>query len=256
MKIIVAAHKPYALPDSQIYVPVQVGAALHEPIAGFLPDNSGQNISAKNPFYNELTALYWAKYNFADADVVGLAHYRRYLGKKASHDYQDLLQAADIEAALTNADIILPKQRNYFIENQEQHYLNAHPAGPYHVMEQIITEKYPEFIPAFEQTRKSKKAHLFNMSIMKQAQFQAYTDFLFEVLTEVDRRVDFAQMTGEDRRSIGFLGERLMDVWLYGTHQKFVEFPILSPENTNWLLKGYYFLRRHLVKDGFNKTHF
>lgn len=49
----------YWMPDDSVYLPIQVGAALH-PALGYVPDNTGYNISDKNPNYCELTALYWA----------------------------------------------------------------------------------------------------------------------------------------------------------------------------------------------------
>lgn len=80
IKVIIAAHKQYPMPDKDCYLPVQVGRALH-PDVGYIPDNTGDNISEKNPYYCELTGLYWAWKNLP-ADVIGLVHYRRYMGKK------------------------------------------------------------------------------------------------------------------------------------------------------------------------------
>ena len=73
--VVLAAHKPCALPEDALYLPVQAGAAGRE---AFLPtgDDTGDNISQKNPFYCELTVLYWAWKNL-DCDFLGLAHYRR-----------------------------------------------------------------------------------------------------------------------------------------------------------------------------------
>lgn len=56
IKILVAAHKKYWMPDDSVFLPIQVGAALHHPALGYIPDNTGDNISAKNPNYCELTA--------------------------------------------------------------------------------------------------------------------------------------------------------------------------------------------------------
>ena len=78
--VIVAAHKPYAMPDDPLYLPLHVGAEGKEPF-GFTGDNTGENISAKNPTFCELTGLYWAWKNL-DADYIGLAHYRRHFGRK------------------------------------------------------------------------------------------------------------------------------------------------------------------------------
>ena len=49
IKVIIAAHKQYLMPDKDCYFPVQVGRALH-PDIGYTPDNTGDNISEKNPY--------------------------------------------------------------------------------------------------------------------------------------------------------------------------------------------------------------
>ena len=81
-KIIIAMHKPYKTPAESVYLPLQVGAEGKDSILGLVCDNTGENISAKNPTYCELTGLYWAWKNL-DADAIGLVHYRRYLSEGA-----------------------------------------------------------------------------------------------------------------------------------------------------------------------------
>lgn len=257
MKIIVAAHKPYQMPDAAIYQQVFVGAALKTDMPdGYIGDDTGTNMSEMNPYYNELTALYWAKYNLQDEDVIGLAHYRRYLGTKTSHALKDVLTEADIVHALTEVDVLLPKHRNYFIENQKDHYLNAHLNEPYFVMAQVIHDDYPEYEAAFKTLEKSTKIHLYNMGIMRQELFQEYTDFVFGVLEKVQAQIPYQNYEGQDARVFGFLAERLMDVWV-NTHQlTYKEFPLVTTEKTNWVDKGSQFLRRKFVKGDAKKTHF
>nr|MWN21473.1 DUF4422 domain-containing protein [Leuconostoc lactis] len=68
----VIADKVVPVPDETIYTPIQVGAALSaERFSGFISDDTGRNISEKNPYFNELTAIYWARHN-SDAEVIGL----------------------------------------------------------------------------------------------------------------------------------------------------------------------------------------
>ena len=76
LKIVVAAHKPYGMPRDPVYLPVQVGAA-GKPSIGYMRDDEGDNISARNANWCELTGLYWAWRNVS-ADAVGLVHYRRH----------------------------------------------------------------------------------------------------------------------------------------------------------------------------------
>lgn len=75
-------------------------------------------------------------------DVIGLAHYRRCLGKRASHNFSDLFTKETIDETLQEVDVLLPKTRNYFIESQETHYLNAHAAEPFYAMTSFLESDY------------------------------------------------------------------------------------------------------------------
>lgn len=58
IKIIIAAHKKYRMPQDDIYLPIHVGAEGKAPI-GYQGDNTGDNISTLNPYFCELTGMYW-----------------------------------------------------------------------------------------------------------------------------------------------------------------------------------------------------
>ena len=77
IKILVCAHKDSRLPQHEYFCPIQVGASLTS--ARFFPvlDNTGDNISDRNPHFCELTAHYWAWKNLK-CDIIGLNHYRRF----------------------------------------------------------------------------------------------------------------------------------------------------------------------------------
>ncbi|MDF7636977.1 DUF4422 domain-containing protein [Leuconostocaceae bacterium ESL0958] len=254
--IYVATHKTYPIPNDGFYQPIMVGAALRDQVpADYQRDDVGHNISAKNPNFNELTALYWI-WQHDQSDIVGLAHYRRYLGLKKSHDVADRIDEAAVRQLLTDYDVLLPKQRNYFIENQRDHYLHAHAKAPYDIMANVIAQDFPEFYPAFTKMEQSTKAHLFNMFIMKRAAFEDYASFVFAVLDKVEEQVDLSTLHGQDSRVFGFLSERLMDTWLatrgYAAH----DLPVVSLEKTNWLDKGSQFLKRKFLPNSKKKVHF
>ena len=71
-------HKKFDVPNDPMYVPLQVGAEGKEPL-GYVRDNTGENISALNCYYSELTGVYWIWKNDTESDIVGVCHYRRYL---------------------------------------------------------------------------------------------------------------------------------------------------------------------------------
>lgn len=75
--ILVAHHRKSFIIDDGIYMPIHVGKEISTIDLGITGDNTGNNISNKNPIYCEMTALYWAWKNLK-ADYIGLCHYRRY----------------------------------------------------------------------------------------------------------------------------------------------------------------------------------
>ena len=68
IKVIVATHKKYQMPNDDMYIPVHVGKEGKNDI-GFIGDNTGNNISIKNPYFCELTGVYWAWKNL-DCDIL------------------------------------------------------------------------------------------------------------------------------------------------------------------------------------------
>ena len=73
IKILVATHKAYWMPEDDVYLPLHVGREGKQDL-GFVGDNIGDNISLKNPNFCELTGLYWAWKNL-QCDYIGLCHY-------------------------------------------------------------------------------------------------------------------------------------------------------------------------------------
>ena len=82
VEIVIATHKKYDFPKGESYLPLQVGANNNANDLGFEKDNTGDNISEKNPYFCELTGLYWAWKNLK-SDYIGLVHYRRHFTLKA-----------------------------------------------------------------------------------------------------------------------------------------------------------------------------
>lgn len=76
VKILIACHKPSVQVYNDVLLPIHVGKIKSNIDLGFIGDDSGDNISAKNNIYCEMTAVYWAWKNL-DADYIGLCHYRR-----------------------------------------------------------------------------------------------------------------------------------------------------------------------------------
>ncbi|MCM1404772.1 MAG: DUF4422 domain-containing protein [Prevotella sp.] len=254
--IICAAHKEYTMPKGELYLPLQVGAA-NNPSFGWQTDNIGENISGKNPYFCDLTGLYWAWKNL-DADYLGLVHYRRYFAGKeklvVGGKTKKILSSTELQKLLEQHEIILPKKRNYLIETLYSHYQHTMHVEPLDVTGQIIAEKYPAYLPEFNQLKRRKTAHMFNMFIMQRRLADEYCTWLFDILFELEKRVDANQYAGFHARFYGRVSELLLDVWLRTNHQKFHEIKVVNIEKTNWWRKGISFLRAKFGKVKYEKS--
>ncbi len=244
VKIIVATHKPYKMPDDEMYLPVHVGAAGKDSI-GYQRDDEGENISEKNPYFCELTGLHWAWKN-CDADYIGLAHYRRHFataGKKNKDNlFESVLSSSEADTLLNNADIILSKKRNYYIENLYDHYKHTMYVEPLDETRKILEEKYPEYLPEFDKLHTRTSAHMFNMAVMKRDILDEYCSWIFEVLFELEKRIDPAQYEAFHARYPGRISELMLDVWINTNNKTFVESNVMDMEPVNWFKKGFAFV--------------
>lgn len=251
IKIMVAAHKPYWMPTESCYLPVHVGHALHPGTnLGFIGDDTGDNISAKNPHYCELTAIYWAWKNLV-ADYVGLVHYRRYFTRREARDVEarknEILTAAEWEGILADFPIVVPKKRRYYIETNRSHYNHAHHPDGLDCAEHYIRVAWPEYLPAFERVMNRTGAHMFNMFVMRKDLFDDYCTWLFEILAAVETRVDLTGWDAYESRIYGFVSELLLDVWLEKNGIAYREQNVSFLEPQDWLKKGGAFLKRKFL---------
>ena len=227
IKILVAMHKAYSLPGENIYAPIQVGGVRIPGMENALRDDTGENISAKNKYYCEMTALYWAWKNL-DADCIGLVHY---------------------EEALEKAPVILPQKRNYWIETTYSQYAHAHHKKDMDLVRSILEEHYPEYVRAFDDVMERTAGHRFNMFIMRRDLLDHYCTWLFDVLDRAERQINLSEYDEYNKRVFGFLSERLLDVWVETNHISYTEMPVVFMESQHWLKKGMAFIERKFRKN-------
>ena len=258
IKIIIAAHKKYQMPKDKFYLPLHVGAEGKEEI-GYRKDNEGKNISGKNPYFCELTGIYWAWKNL-DADYIGLVHYRRYftmakkVPKEESKKFDIVLSENEASKILEKVDVILPKKRKYYIENLYSHYKHTMYVEPLDETEKIIKEKYPEYINEFEKLHKRTSAHMFNMFIMKKKLLNEYCTWLFDILFELEKRIDISKYDNFHSRFFGRVSELLLDVWINKNQIKYEEVKVIDMQNVNWLKKGTSFLMAKFARKKYEKS--
>lgn len=244
--MLVAAHKRAEVPHDGFYLPVHCGHALAPVDLGFQPDDEGANISARNGEYSELTAVYWAWRNL-DADVIGLSHYRRYFrGSEAGPAATRILSEDEAGAALAGVDVVLARPRNYLVETLESHYAHAHHSSDLQALRTAVRQVSPEVSPALEAVLAGRRLSQFHMFLMRRGEFDRYCRWLFAVLDEAGQHIDLAGRTDYQRRALGFLGERLLNVWVQHRGLRVRHLPITTTEREPRLRKAARLMHRRL----------
>lgn len=231
MKIFVATHKEFEILKSKVYIPIQVGANLNSNKFGYLTDDTKDNISYKNKNYCELTALYWIWKN-DESDIKGLCHYRRYLSKKdVDINPKFFIDEDTIKKDLEKYDIIIPKKRflkkitckrNYLLgQGIERDLLN---------LREIIHRIYPEYEDNYIKILEGNKCSYCNVMITKKENFDAYCEWLFNILFALEEITDLSEYTPAQARIYGYLSEILLNVWIDKNKLKTKEYTLINTE--------------------------
>lgn len=254
IKIIVATHKKYQMPQDDMYLPIFVGAEGKIPI-GYQPDNDGENISDKNASFCELTGLYWAWKNL-DSDFIGLVHYRRYFkGKsKGKNIFDSVLKKREAEELLKQVDILLTKKRKYYIENIYNHYAHTLYVEPLDKTREIIQQIYPEYLLSFDKCMKHTHMHAFNMFIMKRDKLDEYCQWLFDILFKLEEELKDKQYNAFHARYPGRISELLLDVWLDKNGYDYKEVPFIYMEPIDKVRKIMGFLKAKFLKKKYGES--
>lgn len=273
--ILVCYHKPFDKIENEFLKPIQVGAEFSDFDLEMLKDNDGNNISGKNKYYSELTALYWLWKN-SSAEYKGLVHYRRFFDfsnsdvrwiNKIPKDYtrRFCLNKSFLEHLLHNYDIILPMRRviSKYNSNYEQ-YLHKHVISDMDKVLEIIKEKYLQMYDVATYTMNlTKETYLYNMIITKKEIFDEYAKWLFEILFTLEKDIQKDVETRDDyqKRVYGFLSERLFTI--YVNYLKFqgmreLELPVIYCETNPKRFRIFKFRKaiyKILVKFGIRRPH-
>ena len=139
-------------------------------------------------------------------------------------------QFPDLEKILQKYDIILPIARHWRVSNTQQYY-DYHIAKDWETLRNIIKERSPQYIPAFEKAMDhSNKAVGYNMFITHWKHFDVYSEWLFDILFEVERRVAPIDDPIQSR-IYGYMSERLINVFCEHHHLRIKHIPLIMPLN-------------------------
>lgn len=227
MTMYVITHKSFLYSIPKEYKILLVGANKNKGESFYLKDNKGENISNLNSKYCELTGMYWIWKNTSDK-YVGLSHYRRYFSKmfwiknKFVRNLQTIvypksihpISESDLNDILKKYDWVVPVKENLSNMTVYEQYNHFHNIEDLNRVKKIIAKRCPKYLNAFNGVMSWKKISPYNMFYTTKFNFEKYCEWLFPILEEVNKEIDYSMYDEYQTRVIGFLAERLFNVYL------------------------------------------
>ncbi|MCR5785340.1 MAG: DUF4422 domain-containing protein [Eubacterium sp.] len=186
--------------------PLQLGAALSERTVADITDDCGENISALNRSFAEMTGAYWIWKNENSLKYKGLCHYRRHFVFEAEDDF-----------CCGEADVILTTPR-YVPGGVEEMFLVETPVKK-PVMEALkksTAKLYGEDVK--KKLEKYLKENFYcpnNMAVAKNEIYNSYCKFVFPILFEMKKQDEKAVYGHEGDRHIAYAAELLTSFYFY-----------------------------------------
>ncbi len=232
MSIYIITHKKCKIPNLDGYKSLLVGAYKGH-VFGDLYDDTGDNISEKNPNYCELTGLYWIWKNTSDK-YVGLVHYRRYFSKSFR---KIIISEKDLLDKLNKYDIVVP-ERVYLKQTLSDQFKNSFTQTELDLIEESISKNFPEYIPAYKNMMQGHLIYFCNMLVCKKELLDAYCDWLFTILFDIEKHVDMTNYNSYQKRLYGFISERLLTLWILYNNLKICEIGIINTQVNDKKIKA------------------
>lgn len=165
---------------------------------GFLMDDEGENISCLNPWFGDLTLLYWAWKN-SEADYLGVCQYRR------PWEEQDLLSSE-------GGVLYVPPPAIF--GSVEQQYMDCHSVfnAPSFSRKLAMEGRIPLSFEMVDQAWKQQKFYGCNMARGPKDLFDKYCSLVFETVMPLWEEYQglCRSLSGYQQRSIAFTAERLI----------------------------------------------
>lgn len=187
--IFVMMHKKYDELQDSLYRTLQVGKAVGESLP-YLGDDTGENISAQNPYYGELTGYYWIWKNYKADDIIGVCHYRRYF----LNDKGQFMNEGELQHILEEYDVIVSDAQVSAQTNRER-YEESHNIKDLLAVGDAILRLTPEYKDSFDYMMQETRSYYANLLVTRHELFNAYCDWLFAILKESEKSIDVISFT-------------------------------------------------------------
>lgn len=228
LKILVCYYKDIIIDtrNNEAYFNIQCGRDDTGIVLDMTGDNTGDNISAKNRYWSEITGLYWAWKHMDKVDYVGLCSYRRFFNFKKDtiapiriinfDEVEEIkkIKVPDMDKIFDSYDIVIPKPYLYAYPISKVCNMNYAP-GDFDTLEKVINELSPEYNAAYQKVFYQSNSMIgHNMFILKWEDFNEYCQWVFDVLFEIERRIDPTNYPINQVRVFGYMHEILLGVYI------------------------------------------
>ena len=280
--IYVATHARGPTPRGDLLRVIQVGGNHFPTRSGIQTDSSGVNISSLNPFFCELTAIFWAWKNDLESDYIGLFHYRRYLSLATDlSETVETGEGADVLGSPSRVErklnlsqkgfydapwntpslsAAVPSKRDLrkdgFISLRDQ-YENLHIQEDLQIALEVFASLYGSKAENFERHLDQPFLYTGNRFIFRRDVFETYASWLFPFLLELHDVLDYSNRSIREMRAIGFLAERFTSFFIEELPQEgkvhlprvFLRAPDFKSRGMRLVKKGRRFVYQALIAD-------
>ena len=224
--IFVACHKPVDVISNDVYKPIHVGRSISkykDEMSSMIGDDTGDNISEKNPYYSEMTAQYWAWKNYHDTEYIGFCHYRRFFKDSFTND--------NIDKIIKGYDVLMvgPLLREHNRLNFLKNFMSGEDIM---IFVKILNKIYPDYYKTLIRYSNDFVDYPLNMFICKKNIFDKYAQWIFTILFECEKYIKLSPYS-RGRRVFGYIAEFLMPIYFIHNKYKIHNQPFYLSEQKN-----------------------
>ena len=250
--------------DNPLFVNVRCGAVYDtRENVSMLGDDTGDNISEKRESFCELTVQYWAWKN-VKADYYGLCHYRRYLSFAENHKKDNIDDRNIICESVINEEFVKKHNLNkaYMANVIKKHdILCIEPMDLKKTLKKkisvydslkmneitfnisgvdlfisIFKKKYPEYSEDIDSYFNDHFWMGYNCYVMNSQIFNEYCSALYDVLFELEKKLNTENFNQEQYRLAGYMGECFLGIFVNHARRtkkyNIKSLPLIQIENT------------------------
>lgn len=189
--IYICTHKTYTFPFNPIY---KVICGPNDKIEGtnlniIRETTEKDNLLPLQPFYGEMTRIYYVWKNIKIKKYIAFCHYKRVI------TLNDIRTEAE---DLFNGNKIAVSYRSFPIEVGE-YYKLYHNVNDLNLITKIIEKKFSEYSKTWNNLLKSKSMAICNIFAMSKEDFYKYCEFIFGIMFEFTKIRGFNNMDDVDK---------------------------------------------------------